>query len=177
MIGFVSGVVSRIQRRLKQEHKKRISLVLEQGIPLDRTWKVCEELLLQMDPKKYAAIPVSASQATLVRTPYQSLETYIKTLKSVIFDFKEENKIDRGWSSFETQTLTVSDFLKTEDGYYMTPASLVEFLTEVKELLELISQAEHEELGVTAHNVRVLVPFFVRLRDTLFDLYDLQFAL
>ena len=102
MIGFVSGVVNRIQRRLKQEHKKRISLVLEQGVPLDRTWKVCEELLTQMDLKKYASVSVHAAQATLVRTPYQSLETYIKTLKSVIFDFKEENKIDRGWSSFET---------------------------------------------------------------------------
>lgn len=176
----MKGVLTRVKgyftRKMRLAHLKRIEQILEEGLPLDRTWKVCEELasVINFSDDELAKIRHSGRY---IRTPWTSIETYLATVIALRDDFRNEVKIDRNWSSFEKHTVTMATFLIAEDDHYIQTSSLNVLLKMVRELLELIAQAEHEELGVTAHNLRALTPFFVRLRDTLLDLYSLQLAL
>lgn len=177
MLGLVRNVKRRVVQHFRQRRLQQFTKLIDEGVPLDRTWKLCEEILAQMDVRDYQGLPIVLLQRHLVRTPYRSIQTYQKTLDSIKDALKQEQKLDRGWSSFETQTLTVADFMMTEDGYYMTSDALPKFLVTAKELFEFMDQADGEDLGVVGFNNRALIPLFVRLRDTLMDLYDLQFAL
>ena len=177
MLGLVKNVKRRVVQHLRQRRLQQLTKLIDDGVPLDRTWKLCEEILSQMNVKDYERLPIVLLQRHLVRTPYRSIETYQKTLESIKDSLKKEQKLDRGWSSFETQTMTIADFMMTEDDYYLTSDALPKFLLTAKELFEFMNQADGEELGVVGFNNRALIPLFVRLRDTLMDLYDLQFAL
>jgi hypothetical protein len=176
MLGFLAHVHRRLKYRWVRNRKLQLVRLCEEGVPLDRTWKLCEQIINGMKLDDLALIPIPMIQLYTVRTPYRSIETYQKTVDYIRHALKEENKLDRGWSSFEMQIVTVGDFLISEQGFYLTSNALPKFLLSVKEVLELIEQADGEELGVTGFNHRALIPFFVRLRDTLLDLYDLQFA-
>lgn len=175
MFGFIKKHADRL---IRKHQKQQLTQLVTDGIPLDRTWKLCEEILSKMTIKDYDFVTVHVAQLSLVRTPYRSVDSYLKTIAEITKHLKEESKISRGWSSFETQTVTIADWLMSEDGqFYLPMARVPEFLTKAQELLELMSQADGAELGVVAYNNSALIPFFVRLRDTLIDLYDVQFAL
>lgn len=177
MLSLFSGLHRSLKNRVVKNRKSRLLKLNDQGIPLDRTWKLCEQILNGMNPKDYCLIPVSLLQLHTLRTPYRSIETYQKTVDYIRYTLEEEKKLDRGWTSFEMHVVSAGDFMVGEDGFYLTSNALSKFMVSVKEVIELIEQADGHELGVTGYNHRALIPFFVRLRDTLFDLYDLQFAL
>lgn len=176
MKGVLTKVKGYFTRKIRTERLKRIEKVLEEGLPLDRTWKVCEELAADLHFTE-AQLKRIRYSAHFVRTPWPSIETYLATVIELRDDFRNEVKIDRNWSSFEKHVVTMASFLVAEEGHYLKTDSIEILLRTVRELLELISQAEHEELGLTAFNMRALIPFFVRLRDTLLDLNHIQLAL
>lgn len=177
MLTLVASVKQRVVQHWRRKRYDQIVKLIEHGVPLERTWKLCEEIATQMNPRDYTGIPISRLQQNLIRTPYRSITTYHNTILYIKEQLKQEHKLDRGWSAFESQTLTVADFMMTEDGYYVSSDALPQFIVSVKEMLDLMSQADGEELGVAGFNNRALIPLFVRLRDTLMDLFDLQFAL
>lgn len=176
MLAFLSGIRRSFKNRVVKDRKQRLIKLNEQGLPLDRTWKLCGEILDGMNPDDYCFIPVSILQLHTLRTPYRSIETYQKTVDQIRYALREEKKLDRNWSSFEMQVISAGDFMIGEEGFYLTSNALPKFLNSIKEMIELMAQADGQDLGVTGYNHRVLIPFFVRLRDTLFDLYDLQFT-
>lgn len=178
MKGILTKVKRYFTRKIRNDRLNRIEKILEEGLPLDRTWKVCEELSMDLHFSAEEMYKIRADQSGfLIRTPWPSIETFLTTVHELRNQFRDEVKIDRNWSSFEKHTIMMASFLVSEDGHYLPVDSINRLLEIVRDLLGLISQAEHEELGVTAFNMRALIPFFVRLRDTLLDLNRLQLAL
>jgi|SRR6185503_1496236 len=177
MLSLLSGIHRSLKNKLVKDRKTRLMKLMEQGVPLDRMWKLCEQIIEGINPDDYCLIPVSLLQMHTLRTPYRSIETYHKTVNYIRYALREEKKLDRGWSSFEMQIISMGDFMIGEERYYLTSGALPKFLISIKEVIELMAQADGQELGVAGYNNRALIPFFVRLRDTLLDLYDLQLTL
>ncbi|MDR3392313.1 MAG: hypothetical protein P4L77_11325 [Sulfuriferula sp.] len=167
-----------IRKRRLHAVKRTLTHMDESGVPYDRMWKLCEKILDHVKEKDFKHLSPPELQANLVRTPFKSLQTYNEALRGIQVALENEQKIERSWSSFEALSLSLSEFMVTEDGqFYMNRESLVELVRRGRHICQLINQAEDEEVGVMAHNQRVLIHFFVRYKDTLLDLFDLQFAL
>jgi hypothetical protein len=150
----------------------------DRGIPYDRTWRLCEEIANTIDINRIKReYSVEVGTTHRLRTPYPLVEQYRRTVLQVIHHMENEIKLERGWSAFDMVDTTVSDFMCSEERFYLPIEQLCLFVLDVRKLCQLLSQSEYEETGVLAHNQRVLVHFFVRLKETLTDIFDLQAAL
>jgi hypothetical protein len=149
----------------------------KQGIPYNRTWKFCEEILSRMRIDDFKLLTPDIAMQHSVLVPFRSLQTYHVVLHQIRLALENEEKLERSWNSFETQTVSVADFMTTEDGFYMTADQMIAFLKTGVTVCELMNQADGEETGVAAYNHRALVHFFVRYKDTLMSLFELQAAL
>lgn len=164
-----------VRHRIHKHHKARFIELEKRGIPFDRTWRLCEEIAnaipTQLIEREYT---ISAGQTQRLRTPYPSIEQYRKSISLIIHHMENERKIERGWSTFDMHDSTVADFLCSENRFYLSIKELSLFVNDVKELCQLMSLSEYDNVGVLAYNQRVLVHFFVHLKKTLSDLFDLQ---
>lgn len=167
-----------IRLRRLQVTRKSLLEMEEREIPYDRTWKMCELILEHIREQNFHLLSAQTQQSAVVRTPFKSLQTYNDALWGIFTALNNEQKIERSWSSFEALSLSLSEFMVTEDSkFYMSRDSLIVLVSRGRSICQLMSQAEGEDTGVMAHNQRVLIHFFVRYKDTLMDLFDLQFAL
>ncbi len=170
-----------VRHSWRQMHLRRnrasIQQLLRDELPYDRAWKMCELILSRIDSRALAVYSPAVGMTCTLRTPYQTVETYQKTLDIIRLALTNEDRLEPGWRTFEVSTISVSSFLRTETNFYLPVSKLVDFLNTGRAVCELVSYTENQDVGVNAHNVRILTHFFVRFRDTLVDLYDLQLAL
>jgi hypothetical protein len=149
----------------------------EQTVPYERNWKYCELVANNIDLDKIRHYNPSLTSVTIIRSCFKTLDGYQNFMEEIVKSLTYERKIDWGWGTLFNEDISLNGFLRSEDGYYLSPEAIVVFLKNVKTLCELISQFEDQDTGVNAHNVRTLTHFFTNLRVTLLDLFDLQFAL
>lgn len=166
-------------RKCRESVTREVAPAIDyQNIPLSRGWKVCEVLLRKIAREQlFVRIDPHIAATTLIRTPYRTLDEYLKALEVFLFAMKKEEPIPKTWLSYDDRTISFERWMVSSDGFYMSGNDLKKFFNYLDELLEYIDNLEGEDTGTNPYNARLLYQFFARLRDTLTDLHSLQLAL
>lgn len=138
-------------------------------------WRICAMLLSEIKDQSILNVETYRKHAEAIRVPYFTMDAYITELQHIRNLLVAQERIDHNLNTF-VQTVTLSEFMQTADGRYMTFTDMLLLLKFGREICELMEHLSTEDTGIVGWNNRVLIPFFMRFRDTLMDLYELQFT-
>lgn len=160
---FISRAFERLIQALPKpvDHRSAFIPVTESNRQL------CLQFLVELQEVSNNRYHPLAANSIFITAPCDNINrmlVYIRGYNQMLRENKTIDAVDCNWTMRE---MTLDQFFVSEDGFYISSATIVQLIEETQRLCEFMDGAEEAEFGNLEHNNRMLTKYFVSLKSIL----------
>lgn len=135
----------------------RFTLYIRESIKIKEPLVDLELITQAINPSLFKDLGGEIKLNTILNIQFKNIDEIIILLKSINLDIKNDRSISHRLNFNEKQNVNLSNFFTSKDGFYLDETKSIQLLkTTLLETVTLLKPYTKDEVGVQAHNVRVI---------------------
>lgn len=131
--------------------------------------------IIKIQPEQFKNFNNQNNSLILIPSQYPNIELYCNKLKEAIYFLSNNKLIYNQWSVDELKQIKITQFLLSSQSFYIDEELiLIEFKKLALEYICIYESLTKYEIGIEAHNIRILLLFTRCLEQTANTIISLQ---